>query len=67
MDLENRTDAKVVQAHPNPTRAFEVFDFPSMESVGVVLVGDPIKPPRHYTHDLAAVRRWSNRYAKGYR
>ena len=48
-------NAEVIQLADQPTRAFECHDLKT-GAVAVVLVGDPVKPPRHYTHDLSAVR-----------
>ena len=54
MSLEITTDAEqVIQLVDDPTRAFECMDLEG-NVVCVLLVGDPVKPPRHYTHDFRA-------------
>lgn len=53
MEFTIPTDAEVIQLTDRPTRGFEVRDL-SGNVVAILLVGDPIKPPPHYRHDLTA-------------
>jgi hypothetical protein len=59
-EVTNTSGGEVIVLHSSPTRAFEAFDL-SGKSLGVMLVGDPIKPPPHYTHDLKRYYRYFGR------